>query len=214
MRSATNALALTASLLPVLTPEDAESLKRIRLLLDRISRILLEFRASTDWLNFITNNAKAGGYFVTVSIPVQISVTSERSVPGFVSFRGVDWICVEADILSYYSGCTSRRKVKLPDSSSSVSGGNTTTDNNTSSSSSRSSDNSSSSTLLQSKIISEINYEVERQDLEGQRLLSIEMGKSMETRNGLLGVDKSLKWRKQPYPCRSYDRIHQYEPAG
>ena len=60
--------------------------------------------------------------------------------------------------------------------------------------------------------MTEINYEVERQDLEGQKVLSGEVSRSMEGRNGLVGVQG--KWRKQPYASREYERIAKYEPAG
>ena len=83
-----------------------ENLKRIRLLLDRIILVLEAadpWRNDQAWLSDILTKAKSGAYFINIGVDGQPVMTADCAK---ISFRGVDWSAVKADIeVAYSSTC-------------------------------------------------------------------------------------------------------------
>lgn len=82
---------------------DAENMKRIRLLFDRIDSALRDAypkQADLLWLSELLEKAKSGIYFVNIGYNGCVVLPGDTKI--VVAFRGVDWETLTTDIRDAY----------------------------------------------------------------------------------------------------------------
>jgi hypothetical protein len=83
---------------------DAENMKRICLMFDRIDGVLRKLNpknADLRWLSELLKKAKTGIYFVNIGYNGGIVLSGDKK--NVVAFRGVDWTTLTADIRDAYA---------------------------------------------------------------------------------------------------------------